>query len=50
MPSKVWYEPLTAGQRGVVGNSTVFRCEVAALDMRFESSGENDAFVGSFAW
>ena len=50
MPSKVWYEPLAAGQRGVVGNSTVFRCEVPALDVSFECSGENDAFVGSFAW
>ena len=50
MPSKVWYEPLASDDLGVVGNSLVFQCEVPELELRFESAGENDAFVGSFIW
>jgi len=50
MPSHVWYAPLASEAPGIVGNSDTFRCVVAALDVRFESSGENDAFVGSFLW
>lgn len=50
MPSEVWYEPLCTEQRGIVGNSEVFQCEVPALAVRFERTGENDAFVGSFTW
>jgi len=50
MPSNVWYEPISSERGGIVGNSTVFECEVPALGVRFERTGENDAFVGSFAW
>ncbi|MCH2102829.1 MAG: hypothetical protein MK297_02325 [Planctomycetes bacterium] len=50
MPAHVWYEPLAANSDAIVGHSLEFRCDIPALDARFESSGENDAFVGRFAW
>ena len=50
MPSHVWYQPLASEGPGVVGNSLVFQCDVSDLDVRFQSAGENDAFVGSFTW
>ena len=50
MPAHVWYEPLASADPAVVGNSAVFQCEVPQLDLRFESAGENDAFVGTFLW
>ena len=50
MPAHVWYEPLAADSVAIVGNSREFRCDIPALDARFQSSGENDAFVGRFAW
>jgi len=50
MPSNVWYEPLASEDSGIVGNSLVFNCVVPELDLRFQSVGENDAFVGSFTW
>lgn len=50
MPANVWYEPLASEDPGIVGNSYVFQCEVRELDLRFQSAGENDAFVGSFIW
>ena len=50
MPSQIWYEPLSETGDRVVGNSEVFQCDVQDLGLRFERSGENDAFVGSFSW
>jgi len=49
MPSKRWYRPIAATEPGVVGNSEVFRCDVPALTLRFDRTGDNDALVGSFA-
>lgn len=50
MPQQVWYEPMTAVDGRVVGNSESFAFEDPVLGPTWKRSGENDAFVGSFAW
>lgn len=48
MPQNVWYEPLVAVERPLVGKSDVFRVDEPRLDTRFTRHEANDAFVGRF--
>ncbi|MCK6448528.1 MAG: DUF1326 domain-containing protein [Planctomycetes bacterium] len=48
MPQNVWYEPLVALERPLVGKSDVFRVHEPRLHTRFSRHDANDAFVGSF--
>jgi hypothetical protein len=48
MPYDVWYRPFAPLDARVVGNSASFAWTETRLAPRFERSGQNDAFVGTF--
>jgi hypothetical protein len=48
MPFAVWYEPLVALQRRLVGHDEVFTVDEPRLDRSWSLPGENAAFFGRF--
>lgn len=48
MPQNVWYEPLVALERPLVGKSDAFRVHEPRLETSFSRHDANDAFVGRF--
>jgi hypothetical protein len=50
MPFDVWYTPFADGVATVVGCNSMFRFDDEALGRTWKRSGQNESFVGRFAW